>query len=284
MVACTPHPGLGTVVVRGAQVDLATCLTSKAPPIPASLATVRVTKDSQAIVFKGKVVLKIHENHKGFPAGSPGPIELEGVSPDGRWILYAIDPMGSASLAADGLTLKAVAVTGGRSYTVESGLMYSSYRTWCNSRTLVVTAGGDRLAAHDKRLIVTGPPTWKARPLVNEPGRAFGSVVCAPDGKSVLVQEQPASTNASFFDFKWRLWRIAMATGKSTQLTQPPAGYIDESPAFSPDQSTIYFVRSRKGVGKLYALRNGKLTGPLLALGYQLGFYGHQDWPYRVTR
>jgi len=272
------------VVVRGVEIDLATCLTAKAPPVPASLATVRVTKDSQSIVFKGKVVLTIHENHKGFPAGSPGPIELEGVSPDGKWILYAIDPMGSASLAADGLTLKAIAATGGRSYTVESGLMYGSYRTWCDFRTLVATAGGDRLAAHGKRLVVTGPPSWKPRLVVNEPRRAFGSVVCAPDGNSVVVQEQAASTNASFFDFKWRLWRIDLATGKSTQLTQPPTGYVDESPEFSPDQSTIYFVRSRKGVGALYALMHGKLIGPLLSLGYQLGYYGHQDWPYSVMR
>ena len=106
------------------QVDLATCRTSKAPATPASGATVRVTKDSQSIVFKGKVVLKIHENHKGFPAGSPGPIELEGVSPDGKWILYAIDPQGSASIAADGLVLKAIPAAGGRSHGVAGGLIY----------------------------------------------------------------------------------------------------------------------------------------------------------------
>jgi WD40-like Beta Propeller Repeat len=280
---CTPHPGLGTVVVRSVAIDLATCRTATAPPIPESLATIRVTKDSQSILFKGKVVLTVHENHKGFPAGSPGPIELEGVSPDRKWILYSIDPQGSASLAADGLTLEAIRTTGGRSYTVSSGLAYGSYRTWCDVTTLVVTAGGDRLAANHKRLIVTGPPAWKPHPLVDEPKRAFGSVVCAPDGNSVVVQEQPQSTNASFFDFTWALWRITL-DGKSTQLTHPPAGYIDESPEWAPDQSVLYFVRSKKGYGKLYALRKGKLVGPLLPFGYRLGYYGHQDWPYTVTR
>ena len=72
---------------------------------------------------------------------SRGPIELEGVSPDRGWVLYAIDPMGSASLAADGLTLRAVRVTGGRSYTVASGLLYGDYRAWCGGR-LVMTVGG----------------------------------------------------------------------------------------------------------------------------------------------
>ncbi len=236
----------------------------------------RVTKDSQSIVFKGKVVLTIHENHKGFPAGSPGPIELEGVSPDGKWILYAIDPLGSASLAADGLTVKAVAATGGPSYTVASGLTYSSYRSWCDFRTLVVTAGDDRIASHDKRLVVTGPPSWKPRLLVHQPSRAFGSVVCAPDGDSVVVQEEPAGgVNESSTASHWQLWRITLS-GKATRLTDPPAGLSDESPQFSPDQRALYFVRG----GWLYALGVGRL----LQLPHVDGYYGHTEWPYTVTR
>jgi WD40-like Beta Propeller Repeat len=284
VLACTPHLGLGTVVVRHVQIDLATCLTAKAPVTPASGATVRVAKDSQSIVFKGKVVLTIRENHKGFRAGSPGPIELEGVSPDGKWVLYAIDPMGSASLAADGLTLKAVATTGGRSYTVASGLMYPSYRSWCDFSTLVVTAGGDRIANHSKRLIVTGPPAWRPHRLVNEPGRAFGSVACSPDGNSVVVQEEPrGGTNESSVQSHWRLWRIGL-DGKAVRLTAPPAGYSDDSPRFSPDQRTLYFVRSKNDRGTLYALRDGKLVGPLLSLDESPGYYGHHEWPYSVTR
>lgn len=281
MIHCTPHPGLGTVVVRGARIDLATCLTAKAPPIPPALATVAVAKDSQSILFKGKVVLKIHENHKGFPAGSPGPIELEGVSPDGKWILYAIDPMGSASLAADGLRTMAVPTAGGRSYTVAFGLVYDSYRAWCGGR-LVMTAGGDRIASHDKRLIVSGPPSWQPRFLVREPKRAFGSVACAPDGRSVVVQEEPAGgVNESSTASHWQLWRITLA-GKATQLTNPPAGYSDDSPQVAGD-GTIYFVRSRRNVGSLYALRNGTVVGPLLDLGLDENeYYGHRDWPYRV--
>lgn len=243
--------------------------------------TVKATKDSQSIVFEGKVVLTIHENHKGFPAGSPGPIVLQGVSPDRKWILYAIDPQGSASLMADGLTTLAVRARGGRSYTVASGLGYGAYRTWCGNR-LVVTAGGDRIASNDKRLVVTGPPAWKPHVLADGSTRAYGSVVCAPDGTSVVVQEQPESVDGNFFHTKWRLWRVRL-DGRHRALTAPPAGYADESPRFAPD-GTLYFVRSTRGVGKLYALRNGKLVGPLLSLGYSLGYYGHQDWPYTVTR
>lgn len=245
----------------------------------------RVGKNSQSIVFKGKVVLTIHENHRGFPAGSPGPIELEGISPDGKWILYAIDPMGSASLAADGLMIEAVRATGGRSYTVASGLTYPSYRSWCNASTLVVTAGGDRLAAHDKRVIVTGPPSWKSRLLVHEPSRAFGSVVCTRDGRSVVVQEEPSGgTNDSSVRSEWQLWRVALDGTSPTRLTDPPTGWSDDSPQFSADGKTLYFVRSRNDRGSIYALRGGSVIGPLLDLGIDRnGYYGHRDWPYRVV-
>ncbi len=61
-------------------------------------------------------------------------------------------------------------------------------------------------------------------------------------------------------------------------MTSPPRGHADESPRFSRDGSVLAFVRSRNGVGKLYALHGGPLVGPLLSLGYSPGYYGHQDW------
>jgi hypothetical protein len=146
----------------------------------------------------------------------------------------------------------------------------------------VVVAGGDRIAAHNKRLVVTGPPAWRSRPLLRAPGRAFGSLACAPDGRSVVVQSQPDSDDGNFFHTHWALWRVGL-DGRAARLTSPPSGYADESPRLSAD-GTVYFVRSKRGRGKLFALRQGKLVGPLLSLGYQLGYYGHQDWGYSVTR
>jgi hypothetical protein len=268
-------------------VNLATCQT-KTGPKAAAADTPRVVvtrhgkRGTQSIVFHGRTVLTVKESFATIPAGSPGPILLEGISPDKRWILYAIDPMGSASLAADGLVLRAVAATGGRTRAVAGGLLYADYRSWCSFSSLVVTAGGSRLAVDNKRLIVTGPPTWKSRLLVRAHARAFGSVACAPDGNSVVVQEALQSTDGSFLTTRWQLWRVSL-DGKSTRLTAPGPGYSDESAHFSPDQRTIYFVRAHRGAGTLYALRDGKLTGPLLSLGRLDGYYGHRAWPYSVS-
>ena len=282
MIACTPHPGLGTVTYAHVTTDLRTCrhpsglvvvLHQKQP-------TVVAKPGSQTILYKGKVVLRIHERRTSNGM-LPGPIFAEGLTPDRQWILYAIDPYGSASYPADGLTTRAIRVTGGRSYVVSSGLgggLGGDYSVWCGGR-LVVTAGTNRVATMHKWLITTGPPFWRARTLVRDPAVAFGSLAC--DGNGVVVQEQAASSDANFFHTHWHLARVGF-DGSIAQLTRPPKGYADESPQIAG--GVVYFVRSTHGYGKLYALRRGKVVGPLLSLGTMLGFYGHHVWPYVITR
>jgi hypothetical protein len=230
-------------------------------------------RGSQAIVLDGRVVLTVRESYATVPAGAPGPIILFGVSPDRKWALYAIDPQGSASLAADGLTISAVSSSGGKPRTVEFGLSDDRYRAWCGDR-LVATAGGDRITTHDKQLIVTGPPSWRATPLARATDRAWGSLACAPGGRAVVVQSQPAGGSAH-----WALWRVGL-DGSQRRLTSPPAGSADDSPSFAG--GTLYFVRSHAGSGSLYALRDGTLLGPLVSLGPDLDSFGNDEWPYSV--
>jgi len=302
VIACTPHPGLGTVrlerpaIVR--VIDLATCRERTfrrraLKPSPALTspdgrwrAMVRIAQGTQTlqVVRRGYppvFLLTLPAWSLGKKNGSPGPIMLEGWTGDSRWVMFAIDPYNSASLVADGIRLEAVALGAGGRVRVATMVGYHDYRAWCGGR-LVLVAGYDRIATHNKRLVVTGPPAWRARPLIRAPGRAFGSLACAPDGRSVVVQSQRDSANGSFFATRWQLWRVGL-DGRAVRLTKPPSGYADESPRISAD-GTIYFVRSKVGKGKLFALRNGKLVGPLLSLGYRLGYYGHQDWGYTVTR
>jgi hypothetical protein len=284
VVACTPHPGYGTVsferrpgIVR--TVDLETCRTStvaKRIVIPTvSVSSTRSGKrGTETIRYHGKPVYTVHERYDRMPGGTPGPIMLEGMSPDRRWVLFAIDPMSSASLAADGLTLEAVRVAGGRPRTVVSGLLSDDYRAWCGGK-LVVTAGGDRIASHHKWLIVTGPPAWRARILVRDPKRAFGSLACA--GASVVVQSaRDTGVNEAFtMSPRWSLVRVRLADGRTTLLDTPPAGASDDSPRVARG-GRIVFVRSRNGRGTLYALHGG----PLLDVGRDDGYYGHRLWAF----
>jgi hypothetical protein len=262
VVACTPHPGLGTVVYRGVAVNLATCKTAPATA-PQPLSGPRVV--GRTIVFHGRVVVRARRGDS---------VELDGTSPDGTWILYAIDRFSSVSLAADGLPVRAIRASGGRSYPIATGLVYASYRSWCNGR-LVMTAGFDRTTTTRKWLVTASPPTWKARVLVKSARRAFGSLTCAPDG--VIVQSTTASPEG-FRSPHWSLWHIDW-NGRLRRISTPPKGASDESPHYLG--GSLYFVRS----SSLYALRNALLWGPLLRVPRTApGFFGHTDWSYSVRR
>jgi hypothetical protein len=205
-----------------------------------------------------------------------GPIELLGASSDGRWLFFVIDPDGSGSVQADGLTLRVIRSDGGRVTRIARMLVYRDYLAWCGGR-LVFTGGGDRVATNHKRLLVAEPPSWRPRPLVPGTGRAWGSVVCSPDGTSVVVQSQAQSSNPSFFATHWSLLSVGL-DGVVNRLTSPPAGSADESPVFSRSGDALLFVRTHRGNGRLYALRRRRVVGPLLFLGNNSGYYGHHDW------
>jgi hypothetical protein len=301
-IACRPAQGLGSLAyTRGGirhVVDLGTCRDTIAgrasAPRPVPLmspdgrwkARIAIIAGKQAIVVSspGSPPLAVLTQPAWSPSaknGSPGPLMLLGWSPDDRWVLFANDPMGSQSIIADGILVRAVPIRGGALHTVASMLGNDDYRAWCGSR-LVLSAGGDRIATTNKRLLVTGPPSWHARLLAADPARAWGSLTCAPDGQAVVVQSQRAgTTNESFVNTRWSLWHVGF-DGTSRRLTSPPPGYADESPRFSG--TTLFFVRSHRGVGRVYALRGGKLLGPFASLGANIGYYGHHAWAYAVRR
>ena len=282
---CHPMDGLGTITLRHRAIDLATCAERRAATAPsaASFATVRRTGSGRSArdtiwvgsrpVFSARVV------GDTYNLESPGPIELLGSSGDRRWIFFAIDSGGSASIAADGLVLRVVSASGARAHKLGVMLPYRDYLTWCGGR-LVFSAGPGREAMHHKRLMVAAPPNWRAHPLVPGQARAWGSLAC--DGQDVVVQSQPSATFDGFLKTSWSLWRVR-PDGTRTRLTRPPAGFVDETPRVSRDRRTIMFVRSRQGHGTLYALRDRRLLGPLLSLGFSGGYYGRQTWWDRMS-
>jgi WD40-like Beta Propeller Repeat len=285
--ACHPEPGLGTVTLerRGAlhAIDLATCRDSiRHGRLPAALVRdveVRTSKDWWTLVVsengRRREIYRVTRHYR-VVSEDKGPIEVLGRSGDGRWIFFVIDPDSSGSLQADGLMLRAISVRGGRVFKLARMLVYRDYLAWCGGR-LVFTAGIDRVATNRKRLLVAAPPLWRPRPLVATPNRSWGSLACAPAGRSLVAQSQLSSGNASFFATRWALWRVGL-NGSTRRLTSPPAGFADESPRFSRDGKVALFVRMHKGNGYLYALRGTRATGPLLFLGNSIGYYGHHDW------
>jgi hypothetical protein len=297
-LVCPHVPSLGTVAFdRGGTrhlLSLATCRESVGPPLPnvgraapglysrsGRYATVTIRRHgstgTQAIVAGGRPVYTVREDYRTVPAGTPGPLGLVAWSPDSRWVFFHLDPMGSASLAADGLRLQAIRVRDARRVRVTDMLAYPDYATWCGS-ALVLTAGEDRIATHDKRLVVARAPDWRPRPLWTDPRRAFGSVACSPDGRSVAVLSQRRTgTDETFAQARWELWQVGL-DGSRRLLDAPPAGFADESPRWSRDGRALLFVREHAGRGSLMLWRAGRVTGPIADLGNGLDYYGHRDW------
>jgi hypothetical protein len=313
---CQPHSGLGEIALartgRLRVVDLASCRdrvigktsqgrvefdrSGRAHLVPYEQAllsgdrrlraTIRASGNKQTLRNSIWVTdARTGEAHPAYSVGvwgdthdlhSPGPIQLLGWSGDDRWIFFAIDPGSSSSIAADGLILQVVAAAGGTPTQLGIMLRYRDYLAWCGGE-LVFSGGPDRIAIHGKSLLYARPPAWRPQPLVSAPARSWGSLACQPDGSSLVAQSQRSSTNANFFGTHWALWRVGL-DGSQRQLTRPPGGYADESPRFSRDGRQLLFVRSHLGRGKLYILRAGRVTGPLLSLGVLFGWYGHRDW------
>jgi hypothetical protein len=301
--SCRPEPGLGSVTLqRGGElhaIDLATCrertrsglLPGPSSPLRSPRGTFEATVRASGHGKTAKQTIWITNRRTGRshpvfseteyyttigPGETPGPIMLTGWSGDERWVFFSIDPGGSGSIAADGLTLRVVSIDGGHAHKLARMLLYRDYLAWCGHR-LVFTAGMDRVATNHKRLLVADPPLWRPRPLVNGPTRAWGSLACAPSGRWFVAQSQRQSDNPRFFATHWALWRVGL-DGSMRRLTSPPPGYADESPRVSRKEDAVLFVRMHKGNGILYALRKGRVAGPLLFLGNNIGYYGHHDW------
>lgn len=301
--SCPHDAPLGSVrFVRAGRthvVSLATCsdrITGRAAPSrPAPLrspdgrlaATVRATGSgrnakqtiwiSDPRTHSSHAVASETEYYKQIgPGDTPGPIELLRFSTDDRWIFFTVDPGGSGSIAADGLTLRVVSTRGGTVHKLGIALPYTDYLAWCGGR-LVFVGGPDRVAIHAKRLLAAGPPAWHPRPVWDDRSRSFGSLACAPDQRSVAVLSQRSSVNARFFATRWRLWRVGL-DGSHTLLDTPPPGSADESPQWSRDGRSLLFVREHNGYGQLMLLHRGRVIGPFANLGYSLGYYGHHLW------
>jgi hypothetical protein len=292
--ACPHAPALGALTfVRGKslhRVSFSTCADRTLGPAPSpqqppvrsrqgNVATVMVTAPvngigAQTILVDGRAVYRVSEDYRHTPGGSPGLLIPLDWSPDGRWLLFSLDPESSASIAADGLVLSALRIADGHVVRIATVLLNDDYRAWCGS-SLVLAAGHDRIATTSKRLVVATAPEWKPRPLWRDPARAFGSVACAPDGTHLAVLSQRASTDADAT--RWQLWLVGL-DGSRRLLDAPPAGFADESPLWSPRGDALLFVRERHGQGSAMLLRHGILSGPVAQLGTILGFYGHRAW------
>jgi hypothetical protein len=232
------------------------------------------------------------------------PAWLQGFSPNGRWLLFWEDTENSASLAADGLPLVALRVSGGRPVTVtRSELHYTDFLTWCGSTLVYVVNHGGRQVTLGDGIATASPPSWRSRTVLRYGGKtSWNSVACptaaaaARGGGGLVVAGGPTSQDLPFGHEHRSLWLLSPTPGaKPARVSQAdaPKGETDELSMWSRDSRWLLFVRTTfhpspqaapHATGALYALDpfGGNLVGPIANVGATGNYYGAYSWDYQI--
>jgi hypothetical protein len=216
-------------------------------------------------------------------------LQLLGLTADGRWILFWRNPIGSASISADGLPLEALPLAGGTVVQIAPLVLPDPDLVARCSRGIVFTVGGGRDAGLGKRLATASPPDWRATPITPQP-LSFVSPTCSAKSAVIAAAAGPSRPARVFGEEGRSIFLLAPPSATLRELTDsPPAGISDELPRFSPDESFVLFIRSGpagangQSPGELYlAPTAGRFTtlplGPFAQLGPTPDYYGHYDW------
>jgi hypothetical protein len=232
-------------------------------------------------------------------AGGPDPRPLvAGVDGRGR-ALWWDDPYSSSSIAADGIPLYANGTK------LAQTLVFPDYVAVCGSH-LAVAAGNDRYTTHGKRILLD------ARDVSDDASRSWVSPSCNAGGLLVAAAGRNWVETRIGEGERRAIWELRP---RRIRLTNPPAGWTDESPRALPDGS-ILFVRTREttvrapahrttaggrraqgqggwrttDLGRLELIAHGRVTRvgttSWTATGFvnpYVGYYGHYGWPWLVA-
>jgi Tol biopolymer transport system component len=219
---------------------------------------------------------------------------LAGWSPDGRWLLYWPQRICSASLAADGFPLYAVAAGGGGHpvRAVAQTLLYPDFLAWCAGR-LIAASTPDRETELDGTLVQSGPPAWRQRTIDNARPLSWVSPSCSGSGRW-LVATAGANRQTRFGAEHRSVYLLRSDGALVRRLSQPGAADLsDEAPRFSRDGGWVLFVRSRVVTVGTSAYSHDTIelvrasgAGPAVpVLSFTSGdfsYYDHFDWPTEV--
>jgi hypothetical protein len=216
-------------------------------------------------------------------------LQLLGVTPDGRWILFWRNPIGSASLSAEGLPLEALPLAGGTPVQIAPQVLPDPDLVAMCARGIVFADGGGRDAGLGKRLATASPPDWRATPYT--PQRlSFVSPTCSAKSSMIAAAAGPSRPARVFGEEGRSIFLMAPGSATLRELTNPPsAGISDELPQFSRDEGFVLFIRSgpaganAQSPGELYlAPTAGRYStsplGPFAQLGPTGDYYGHYGW------
>lgn len=220
--------------------------------------------------------------------------KLAGWWPNGGGILYWIDPMGSGSIAADGMQLLALNPKRGKVRHLGLTLGYRDWIGVSDNRLLEVNGGG-RSAFYGKHLRLCGASGRCRRLPGVTPGQISFDPAWSPNGRAMAFVVAPAWNTAGFQSAaKYRRWLDAHelwtaqpdGSGVRPAGAEVPKGVQD--PTWTRDGRGILFVKD--GALWLDSHLGAANPHPIARLvpvhsvptfqnpAYQTWYYGHMDW------
>jgi len=217
-----------------------------------------------------------------------------GFAPDSRWVLFSVDPGGSADLPADGVPHYAAGVPAGGLHTIATFI--GGNDAWCGGSLVYVIDNAGRFVTDGDGIATTSPPAWVSHAIVPAKGAtSFSEFACRPGGggaATLALAGGPSSQDSPFGREDRSLWLAPASPGARAQrlaASAPPRGDTDELPMWSANGHWLLFVRTRpsniSGQGTLEALdvSSGRLVGPIAAVGFTGNYYGTYGWSGQIA-
>jgi Tol biopolymer transport system component len=222
-------------------------------------------------------------------------VDVQGWWPDGRAFLFQLDPMNSASFAADGLMLYSLTLANGRVHALAGTLAYPDWISIHGKRALIV-AGYGRDAYDNKRVAICGE-AGGCRTIAGGKGSVALDPAWSPAGNAIAWVQSPAHPGliGPGSARVYRQWEAARtlwgALPDGTQAGRPggiPGGVAD--PQWTRDGRGLLFVQDNAlwfdvhvGAANPYLVARLFPSGQVPQVGAywdDLAYYGHVQWEH----
>lgn len=215
--------------------------------------------------------------------------------------MFWSDPAGSASIAADGLSLESLEFAAGKATNLATTLTYANWLAWSpNGRTLAVVDGGNRsiwgsgkhvelcaipaATCHAAPLpagqLISLEPAWTASGsllFVVAPGAKAATIGSPPDAPATGTPATGTYSNKNVADWYDAQQVYSVGTGSSRAVRVAATGIGAHTPTAAPHG--LLYVRD----GRLWYLATGSSVPVGVASGLQSpspygNYYGYIDW------
>ncbi|EGW35880.1 PD40 domain-containing protein [Desulfosporosinus sp. OT] len=172
--------------------------------------------------------------------------------PDGSGLLYWLDPLHSASLAADGLELWSLKFNDVKPKLVSTGLAYRDWLSFSPNGQLLMVSGGGRIIWAQKSLIISSPESGSTLELPNPADSIATDPSFSPNGSLIAFVAAKSLGNEVWGFSKsddlanWVATRVLWIENADGSAAHPlqSAGTGVYQPVWSKDGTHIVYVQN----------------------------------------